>query len=342
MKTGDRNSIGRLPHARGAGGAWTRRAAGINLLLGAAGLLVSASPGHAQSAPGQAPPGFTINAIPAPPDPMAIPLYPGTAPGSEGAKQHEQWNAIMGERVVRNVVSPTLTAFLPDPAKATGAAVIVAPGGAYLMLSMDNEGWPVAKWLADRGIAAFVLKYRTDPTPADDAGFVKALGERFGAAGRAGQGKAPPISQPLSVADGQQALRLIRARAKQWGVDPARVGFLGFSAGAMTGLQVTLAAAPGATPDFVGSIYGPVTSVAVPSEAPPMFVALAADDGLFGNAGYGLVEAWQQAKRPIELHVYEKGGHGFGSNRKGTTSDHWFDEFYWWLEARGLLKPAAK
>lgn len=307
--------------------------------MAAATFVLTVFPATAQPGP---PPGFTIKAIPAPADPLAIPLYPGKAPGSEKAKQREQWNDIMGERVVRNVVRPTLTPVLPDPAKATGAAVIVAPGGAYLMLSMDNEGWPVARWLADRGIAAFVLKYRTDPTPADDAGFMNAMGERMGAAARAGQGKAPPISQPLAIADGQQALRLVRARAREWGIDPKRVGLLGFSAGAITALQVTLANAPDATPDFVAPIYGPMDRVPVPAGAPPMFVALAADDGLFANAGYGLVEAWQTAGRPVELHVYDKGGHGFGSHRQGTTSDRWFDEFCWWLEARGLLKGATR
>lgn len=309
----------------------------IRIFTAAAMLALTAIPATAQPGP---PPGFTIKAIPAPEERDAIALYPGKAPGSENAKQREQWNDIMGERIVRNVVRPTLTPVLPDPAKATGAAVVVAPGGAYLMLSMDNEGWPVARWLADRGIAAFILKYRTDPTPADDAGFMNAMGERMGAAARAGQGKAPRISQPLAVADGQQALRLVRARAKEWGIDPKRVGILGFSAGAMTALQVTLANAPGAAPDFVAPIYGPMDRVTVPAEAPPMFTALATDDGLFANVGFGLVEAWQAAGRPVELHLYDKGGHGFGSHRQGTTSDHWFDEFCWWLEARGLLRSA--
>lgn len=280
--------------------------------------------------------------IDAPAEPGAIALYPGVAPGSGDARQQEQWNRIFGERVVRNVTRPTLTPFLPDPAKATGAAVIVAPGGAFMMLAMDNEGWPVARWLADHGIAAFVLKYRLDPTPADPEGFLRVAGERFAAGAKAGADKVPPLQQPLATADGQQALRLVRARAKQWGVDPGRVGMLGFSAGAMATLAVTLADRPDARPDFVGLIYGPMNSVTVPAGAPPLFTALAADDPLFGGSGFGLVEAWRAAKRPVELHYYQSGDHGFGMRRKDGTSALWIDQFHAWLAARGLLtRPPA-
>jgi len=287
------------------------------------------------------PPGFYIKSIAPPPAPGAVALYPGLAPGSETAPQVEQWNDIMGQKAVRNVTRPTLTPYLPKPGAATGAAVIVAPGGAYLMLSMDNEGEPVARWLADHGVAAFVLKYRTDPTPADDKGFMDALGERFGAAARASADKRPAITQPLAVADAQQALRVVRAQAESWGVDPRRVGLLGFSAGAMTALEVTLKDDPSARPDFVGSIYGPMTAVVPPAKGPPLFVALAADDGIFGGLGAGVVEAWSAAKLPVEFHLYEKGGHGFGMLGPRDTSQHWIDEFYWWMQARGLLQSSA-
>ncbi|MFV3126953.1 alpha/beta hydrolase [Niveispirillum sp. KHB5.9] len=296
--------------------------------------LLACLPAVAQQKPPGFPQNVTATPIPAPPEAGAVPLYNGVAPGSEGARQVEQWNLIFGDKVVRNVTRPTLTPFLPDPAKATGAAVIVAPGGAYMMLAMEQEGWKVAKWLADQGIAAFVLKYRLDEDP---AAFLRVAGERFGAAARAGADKVPPIHQPLAIADGQQALRLVRAKAGEWKIDPARVGMIGFSAGAMTALQVTLANLPDARPDFVGLIYGPTNHVSVPAGAPPMFTALAADDPLFGRSGFGLVEAWQKAGSPVELHFYERGDHGFGMKIQGTTSDLWPGQFHTWLKVRGLL-----
>lgn len=287
----------------------------------------------------QAPEDFVFKPLSTPAQTDAVPLYAGTPPGSEGARQVEQWDDLFGMRFARNVTRPTITPFLPPPGKATGAAVIVAPGGAYLMLSMDSEGYLVARWLADHGIAAFVLKYRVDESPADTAAF-KAMGDaRFGAAAKAGADKAPPIRQPLAVADAQQALRLVRARAGEWGVDPSRVGMIGFSAGAMTVLEATLQARPGEAPAFVAPIYGPMTAVDVPAAAPPLFTALAANDPLFGRSGFGLVEAWQKAGKPVELHFYETGDHGFGMRRVGGTSDLWIDEFYAWMTARGLLEP---
>lgn len=271
---------------------------------------------------------------------LEIPLYAGVAPGSEGATQKEQWNRIFGQTAVRNVTRPTLTPYLPAPGKATGAAVIVAPGGAYMMLSMDNEGRLVAQWLADHGIAAFVLKYRLDATPADDKETLAVMGARFGAAAKAGADHAPPLHQPLAIDDAQVALNLVRSRAGEWGVDPGRVGMVGFSAGAMTVLQTTLESGSGPRPDFVGVIYGPMNTVTPPPKAPPMFVAIANDDPLFGDTDYGLAQAWRKVHAPFEMHVYERGDHGFGMTKKGTTSDLWIDQFHAWMKARGLLaKP---
>lgn len=298
-------------------------------------LLILPSAAHAQAGP---PPGFSIKDIPAPAQPGAIPLYNGVAPGSDPAAQPEQWQDMMGEVAVRNVTVPTLTPYLPPKGKATGAAVIVAPGGAYLMSSMQNEGWPVARWFAAHGVAAFVLKYRLDPTPRDMAGFMNALGERFGgAAARAGAG-APNITQPLAIADGKAAMELVRSRAAEWHIDPKRVGFVGFSAGAMTAMQVTLANDPASRPDFLGYIYGPMEAQAVPADAPPMFAAIASDDGLFGRSGFAVVRSWQEAGKPVELHFYERGGHGFGMGKAGTTSAQWRGSFLDWLATRGLLK----
>ena len=278
---------------------------------------------------------FEMHAIPTPEQPGAIPLYAGVAPGSEGATQVEQWEQAKNDRVARNVTRPMLTPFLPAKGKATGAAVIVAPGGGYVLLSMDKEGYQVAEWLADHGVAAFLLKYRVNPTPASD--------EEFAEFGRhmllPKPGTAPPNvpRSELAVADGQEALRIVRRRAAEWGVDPKHVGMVGFSAGAMTVLGVALKDAPDARPDFIAPIYGPMFAVDVPANAPPMFIARAADDPLLGLSGFALVDSWSKAGAPVELHVYEHGGHGFGASHQGTTSDLWIEQFYAWMKARGEL-----
>jgi acetyl esterase/lipase len=279
-----------------------------------------------------------------PAEPNAIPLYQGVAPGSESATQTEVWSEAMGrEKWVRNITRPTLTPFLPKKGKANGAAVLVIPGGGFQFVSITNEGWPIAQWLADRGVAAFVLKYRVDETPDGEAEFAKEMEARF---------RAPPPTDSAmdrqfdaSVArarvDAQAALRMIRVNAGKWGVDKRRVGMLGFSAGAMTTLATTLANEPDARPDFIAPIYGMMTAIVPPAKPQPMFVAMASDDPLFNKQGFGLVESWQKAGGSVEFHYYEGGNHGFGSQKKGTTSDLWFDQYMAWMKARGLLEKRA-
>ncbi len=264
--------------------------------------------------------------------PGEFPLYAGTPPGSKPAGDAEQWNTMGGYYLARNVTVPTLTPVLPDPAKATGAAVLVAPGGAYMALAMDTEGLLVARELARHGIAAFVLKYRLDATPRDIPGFNQAMGRRMAGVVN-GPAGAPPIFQPLAVDDAAAAMRLLRARSSQWKIDPTRIGMVGFSAGAMTTLTLTLENRSGATPNFIGIIYGPMLNVTVPASAPPLFAALASDDPLFGQQGFGLIQSWHAAGRPAELHYYEHGGHGFGMRPLGTTSDLWMEEFLLWIKA---------
>ncbi len=298
------------------------------------------------AAPAQAP-RFELTRIASPPEPDAIPLYPaGSLPTGSVP---ERWGRLLGHlpdgtvtdgRIARNVSIPTMTPVLPDPAKATGAAVIVAPGGAYLSLAMDTEGFAVAHWLADHGIAAFVLKYRLNPTPDDEAAFMGVVGQRMGAIMRGGTAVA--IDEPRAVADALRAIELVRAGASRWKLDPARVGLMGFSAGARTTLRAVLTADATAQPAFVGYIYGAMLPVAVPASAPPMFAALALDDPLYGKQGFGIVEAWQKAGHPVELHAYERGGHGFATGRNGTTTTLMLDEFRLWLASRDLLKPTAR
>ncbi|WP_432495649.1 alpha/beta hydrolase [Kineococcus gypseus] len=238
-----------------------------------------------------------------------------------------------GERMVRGVTVPVLTPYLPAPGAATGTGVVIAPGGALHVLAIDNEGVHVAERLARRGVAAFVLEYRLAPAPLDEAGFsarvreVTASRERMAEVSR--QRRAPALE------DGAAALRLVRDRAAEWGVDPGRVGVLGFSAGAFVSLVTALDGAPGERPAFVAPVYPAWwDEVQVPSPAPPMFLAWAEDDEL-GETIVGscrrLHEAWRAAGAPIEVHAYAGGGHGFGVRRQGTPSDAWFDAFVRWL-----------
>ncbi len=278
---------------------------------------------------------MTPIAIPA--QPNAITLDTGPLPG---ATAPEAWHSQYGSVFARNVTVATLTPFLPDPAKATGAAVIVAPGGGFKTLSMENEGWDVARALAAKGVAAFVLKYRLNPTPQTMPEFEESMRQMF-----SGKGSPPPQQDPAvalapQIADTNAAFALVRSHAKAWHIDPDRVGMVGFSAGAMLTLAATLNDQD-AKPAFIGDIYGPLAAVKVPADAPPLFVALASDDPFFGNGGYGIIDSWRAAKRPVEFHLFEQGGHGFGMYPKDTTSTGWFDEFVRWMAMHGLLKPKA-
>lgn len=277
--------------------------------------------------------------IPTPAQPNAIVLGTGALPDAKAA---ESWHSQYGSTFARNVTVATLTPYLPDPAKATGAAVIVAPGGGFMTLSMENEGSDVAKALAAKGVAAFVLKYRLHQTPQDIPAFEHAMQDMFSSAAKRPEPKAGDVVSNLApqLADSRAAFALIRKRAAEWHVNPDRIGMVGFSAGAMLTLATELDNKT-AKPAFIGIIYGPLAPVTVPADAPPMFVALAADDPFFGNDGFGLISSWRSAKRPVEFHLYEQGGHGFGMYPKETTSTGWFDDFTRWMAMHGWIKPAG-
>lgn len=274
-----------------------------------------------------------------PPQPNAIPLNTGTLPD---APVPESWHSQYGSVFARNVTDATLTPFLPDPAKASGAAVVVAPGGGFRTLSMENEGWNVAKALAERGVAAFVLKYRLNQTPAGMPAFEKSMAEMFSSVARPTTRPTPEQQIAMlepQLADARAAFELIRRRSSEWNVKPDRIGMVGFSAGAMLTMATALAGKD-AKPAFIGNIYGPLAPMEAPADAPPLFIALAADDPFFANAGFGLIDSWRTAKRPVEFHFYEQGGHGFGMYPKTTTSTGWFDAFASWLTMHGWAKRA--
>ena len=275
-------------------------------------------------------------AIPA--QPNAIVLGTGALPGATAT---ESWHSQYGSMFARNVTVATLTPFLPDPAKANGTAVIVAPGGGFTSLSMENEGWDVARALAAKGVAAFVIKYRLTPPPPALADQDAAPRARFSGAGGPPRGAPGAMMAGIAapLADARAAFALIRSRAAEWHVNPNRIGMVGFSAGA--GLTMATLNGQDANPAFIGIIYGSLAPVTVPANAPPLFIGVAADDPLFGNAGYGLIDSWRAAKRPVEFHLFEQGGHGFGMYPKTTTSTGWFEEFVRWMAMHDLLKPAA-
>jgi len=272
----------------------------------------------------------------APPQPGAILLRPQ----DPDSHVQERWVKFLGkDYAVRNVTRPTLTPFLPPPGHGKQVGVIVAPGGAFMLLAWDHEGTQVAKALAKRGIAAFVLKYRLNPTPDDEPGFGLFAKQRMDEITRLiPEHRMPDIEEPRATEDALAALRYVHDHAAKFGVDPKRVGMMGFSAGAMTTLKAGLSADATARPAFIAPIYPPMLAVEVPKDAPPMFVAMALDDELFGQQGFGLIESWHRAGRPVELHAYERGGHGFGLGKPGTTSTLMLDEFMAWLDARDLLR----
>jgi acetyl esterase/lipase len=253
-------------------------------------------------------------------------IWPGVAPGSENWKQKEITipKTPVGT-VVLNVVTPTLTAYLPEPSKATGTGVILAPGGAFVALAISLEATDAARWLQQRGIAAFVLKYRTI-----EKNFEGVPQMDMDTSGRYG------------IADGMQAIRVVRQHAKEWGVSPDRIGIMGFSAGAMVGSAALLQPDTAVRPNFAVLIYGAPFGVMppIPSKLPPIFMAWAQDDNVALQPIVRFHDALLAAGIKPETHVYSAGGHGFGMKKQGTTSDHWIDEVYYWLQAQGLATRA--
>jgi acetyl esterase/lipase len=262
---------------------------------------------------------------------LTVPIWPGIAPGSENWTEQEQETYTPAEATVRNVIKPALIVYLPEKTKATGAGVIIAPGGAFRLLAIDVEGRVVAQWLVARGIAAFVLKYRTVQQPSGGM-----------AAGRGGTPSPGSMDEAgkYGIADGVQAIKVVREHASEWGVLPNRVGIVGFSAGAMVATGTLLQADPAVRPNFSAPIYGgPFGAMPeIPANLPPTFLAWAQDDALAGGAEAKFYEALKAAGYKPEVHIFASGGHGFGMRTLGKTSDHWIDLFYYWMEAQGFAK----
>lgn len=266
-------------------------------------------------------------------DAPVVPLWPAGAPGSEGRTEPEKVRVTeKGEHVYSGIHQPNLTVYLPAPGTGNGAAVIVCPGGGHRELWADHEGHLVARWLAERGIAAFVLKYR--------------LAREAGSTYRV---------EVEALADAQRAIRLVRARAAEWKIDPARLGIMGFSAGGEVAALASrkfddgqaAAADPidrqPSKPAFQGLIYPGRAAGIEPAEGnPPAFLLAGYDDR--ADISEGLAQVYlrfKAAKVPAELHLFTGVGHGFGQ-RPGNTGPYaaWLERFRDWLGERGMLTSA--
>jgi acetyl esterase/lipase len=263
-----------------------------------------------------------------------IRLYEGKAPGSEQWDWKEEDVISFNRHSVSNVVDPTLTVY-PAKGTNTGTAVIVAPGGGLMGLSWDNEGTLVADWLSQRGITAFVLKYRT----AHMANQKKDGFDMFANPKKLDSMVA--IYAPLAKDDGLKAVAWVRQHASTYGVKPDRIGFMGFSAGGGLTMSVAYNAKDESRPDFIAPIYAwdkDILGTTVPTAKMPAFVVVAADDVLrLVPTSLDIFRKWTEAKQPVELHIYQRGGHGFGMRPHNVSTDHWIDRFHDWLIVNKLI-----
>ena len=257
----------------------------------------------------------------------------GNTVAMAGAQGVMQDDARFG-RIVRNVSQPTLTAYLPDPAIATGAAVVIAPGGGFHMLSIENEGTAVAEWLNSMGVAAFVLRYRLIETGND---FPMVLIRRLTNRKELDAAVAP--LRPLATADGEAAIRMVRENAAGWNLSPKRIGMIGFSAGGAVTVWDLQNGDTETRPDFAATIYPGLLPdpIVVPRNAPPLFVVVAEDDALAHGDSLRLAKAWGEAGAPVDLTTYKSGGHGFGMAQSGKPTDAWRDAYRNWLNKQGAL-----
>ena len=267
-----------------------------------------------------------------------IPLYPGLPPGStpENYPEKQYFSKAWNTEVVSNVTKPTLTVFKPAPESANGTAIVICPGGGFMALSINSEGIDVAKYLVARGVTAFVLKYRLAHTGEDaTTEFVTLYQDR------AKFKEMRDKVEPQAGADGRAAVAYVRQHASEFGISPDRVGIIGFSAGGAVTTEVAFHYSPEGRPAFVAPIYAgkPLQDDPVPADAPPMFVAAATDDSLgLAPASVALYEKWTGAHKSAELHLYAKGGHGFGMRKQNLPVDQWIDRFADWLAFEGFLK----
>jgi len=281
-----------------------------------------------------------------------IKLWPEGPPTKiEGVGPEAAYQAPVGvaakATMLRNVSEPTLSVFRPS--RPNGVGVIVCPGGGWRLLAWEHEGTEVVKWLTAHGYTAFLLKYRVRGTPVAQADYDAEMAKLFtqidltrkGRTAFRAMGDIVPYesireAREAAADDGRRAIEIVRERAKEFDIDPNKVGMLGFSAGAF--LVADVAVDPRAAPlAFVAPIYGGETlGKPVPADAPPMFTCIAQDDLLLYRVVEGLYSDWTDAGRSAELHIYRRGQHGFGMVKQGFPSDRWIEQFHEWLADQGL------
>lgn len=251
--------------------------------------------------------------------------------------EKEYYSDIWDNQVVTNVSTPSIHVFRPKEGSANGTAVIVAPGGGLFALSISSEGTEVAQWLNEKGITAFVLKYRLVPTGEDGVKEISEIGEKPEDLEK----KVAPVL-PLSIDDGLEAIAFVRQHAGKYGIQPDKIGFMGFSAGGAVTMGVAFNYTADNRPDFIVPVYPWMTVLGpykVPENAPPMLVVCASDDPLgLAAPSAELYGKWLAAKKSVGLHMYSKGGHGFGMKEQGLPSDNWIARFYEWAIAEGFTK----
>lgn len=270
-----------------------------------------------------------------------VPIYNGPVPGSEnwnweeGISESNPWKSL----VAYNVTKPTLTVYTPDSATANGTALVICPGGGFLTLVIGNEGYDVASWLVKKGITCFVLKYRLPHILTNDP--VQYFNDAVHGGDKQKQ-QQQKDAIPMCITDGRAAIAYVRVHAKEFHINPDRIGIMGFSAGGTIAASAAFHYTPENKPNFAVPVYAffpKEMQDSIPADAPPLYLAVAANDPLnLQSHSVGLFTAWNTAKKDVELHVYNQGSHGFGMRVQHVTSDHWLETFTNWLDAKGYLK----
>lgn len=270
-----------------------------------------------------------------------VKLYSGKAPGSEDWTQTEaqMYSDLFKTEVVYNVTDPSLLVYqVPKGVKNTGTAIVIAPGGGFQSLSINREGKELAEILSKKGITAFVLKYRLNKTETNDP--AREMMDKL--KDRAAFEKNSLATIQLAAKDGKTALNYVRSNASKYGINVKKVGIIGFSAGSTVAMETVLDNNPEQLPDFVANIYGgprpELLSVPVPEKKIPMFVCAASDDQLkLAPRSIQMYNKWLDAGQTVELHMYSKGGHGFGTGKQNLPVDSWETRFEEWLQLQGFL-----